>query len=154
MKGVTILAVGGKHDSELQDAIQRYENRLGSKLPVDWKFIPYSAESDDSARRAESRSLLAKVSSGDYVVLLDETGTQQSSEAFSDTVYRALERPTGRLIFVIGGAYGVDASLHDRADQVLSLSKLVFPHQLVRLVLVEQLYRAWAIRHNHPYHHC
>lgn len=153
MKGVTILSVGGKHEIELQTAIARYETRLKSKLPIDWKFVPYSAESADTARRAESRCLLDKLSSDDYVVLLDETGVQPDSEGFSEMVYKALQRPSGKTVCIIGGAYGVDDSLHKRADQVLSLSKLVFPHRLVRLILVEQLYRAWAILQNHPYHH-
>lgn len=152
-KGVTILVVGGKHSAELVDAIVRYEARLKSLMPIIWKYLPHSSETNDTARRAESRSLLDKLSDDDYVVLLDEMGAHMSSEGFSTLLIQSIQRPNGRVVFIIGGAYGVDTSVHARADTVMSLSKMVFPHQLVRLILIEQLYRAHAISQNHPYHH-
>lgn len=152
MTGVTILAVGPRHDPQLQASIEELARRLERRLPVTWLLLPYSKAEGPAARRAESDAMLTKLKDSDIVVLLDERGRQLTSEAFA----RHIEQWTGmnkRLVFVIGGAYGVSDALQARADMIWSLSSLVFPHQVVRLILVEQLYRATAILDGHPYHH-
>lgn len=148
---VTILTVGGRHDPELAPAIGRYEARLAATRPLRWLTVAYSARSGDEARRDESRRLLQKIKADDYVILCDERGSQLSSEAFAAKISGIL--PPKRLVIVVGGAYGVDDSLRQRADFIWALSALVFPHQLMRLILAEQLYRAQTISTNHPYHH-
>jgi 23S rRNA (pseudouridine1915-N3)-methyltransferase len=100
--------------------------------------------------KQEAVQLLSKINPQDYVILLDERGKQLSSEKFAHKL-ASIHHKT--CVFIIGGAYGVDDSVRERADFVWSLSELVFPHQLVRLILAEQLYRAHCIQSSHPYHH-
>lgn len=147
-----IYAIGPKHDPQLRDMIEAYEKRLTRWGGVSWTLLPYASQLDETARRAESAALLQKIKDEDYVVLLDERGKQLTSPALA-TQLNSLRASSRRIVFVIGGAYGVDEALRVRADLVWSLSLLVFPHQIVRLVLIEQLYRAHAILENHPYHH-
>jgi 23S rRNA (pseudouridine1915-N3)-methyltransferase len=150
-KETVIIAVGSKHDADLKMAIVRYETRLQKTMPLRWVLLPYSAREGDEARRDESVRILEKVKNDDYVILCDERGTQLSSEALAAKLQQVSAHK--RVVLVIGGAYGVDSSVHMRADFVWSLSLLVFPHQLVRLILAEQLYRAQMIATSHPYHH-
>ncbi|HET6622613.1 MAG TPA: 23S rRNA (pseudouridine(1915)-N(3))-methyltransferase RlmH [Candidatus Saccharimonadales bacterium] len=147
---IRIVAIGPKHDPQLALKLSEFEKRL--PYSVDWQLLAYSKAEGDTARRAESAHILDKITERDLVILLDETGSQLTSDALADKVM-AWQAGGRRLTFVIGGAYGVDKGLKDRADFVWSLSQLVFPHQLVRLILVEQLYRASAIASGHPYHH-
>lgn len=145
---ITILAVGKKTDGDLINAIESYQKRLRAPFNVKWLSIPYSAKDGVAARQDESERLLAHIKPGDYVMLLDERGQQTTSPEFS----RALSCRANATI-VIGGAYGVNDELRQRANLMVSLSKMVFPHQLVRLILIEQIYRAQAIYNHHPYHH-
>lgn len=147
-----VLAIGKKHESWVAEGIERYAKRMKKPFDVSWQLLPHSSREGDAARTEESARILAKVSAQDYVVLLDERGTNIDSPALARTLQRPLD--TSRtVVLVIGGAYGVDTSVHQRADFTWSLSKLVFPHQLVRLVLAEQLYRAQEIAGGRPYHH-
>lgn len=146
-----ILAIGKKHDTSLVAAIEDYQKRLRPPFAVAWELLPYSSKRDDDARRDESRALLQKISPRDYVILLDETGVQYDSPALARTLESVVSRQS--VVLVIGGAYGVDAELKRRANMIWSLSKLVFPHMLVRLLLIEQLYRAQEICRGGPYHH-
>lgn len=147
-----LISVGKKHDPALAVAIDDYTDRLKKLNDTEWLLLAPSGAEEPVARRAESAQVLAKVSDSDLVVLLDERGKQLSSEALA-MQYDTWQQSSRRLVFVIGGAYGVDDSLLARADFVWSLSQHVFPHQIVRLLLVEQLYRAQMINRNHPYHH-
>ncbi|MEE1622687.1 23S rRNA (pseudouridine(1915)-N(3))-methyltransferase RlmH [Zafaria sp. Z1313] len=147
-----ILAVGKKHESWVAEGIERYGKRMKKPFDLSWQLLPHSAREGDAARAEESSRILSKVSPSDYLVLLDERGKNIDSPALAAALQRPLD--TARPVtLVIGGAYGVDAEVHRRADFVWSLSKLVFPHQLVRLVLAEQLYRAQEIAGGRPYHH-
>lgn len=147
-----LLSVGKRHDPALQAAIEDFTARLSREADTTWHLIKPSGADELTARRVESGAVLDFVRSDDFIVLLDERGKELSSEGLAAQYDDWLAR-SGRVVFVIGGAYGVDEALRARADYVLSLSKLVFPHQLVRLVLAEQLYRARMISKNHPYHH-
>jgi len=149
---VRILAIGKKHEAWVQDGIQRYQDRLKKPYDAEWVLLPHSALQDDRAREEESGRILSRLGDREFVVLLDEIGDEVDSPRVSklfDTAFTA-----GRTVtLIIGGAYGVDDRVHQRADFVWSLSPLVFPHQLVRLILAEQLYRAQQIASGHPYHH-
>lgn len=149
---ITVLAVGKKHESWVAEGVARYEKRLKKPYDITWTLLPHATLDTEAARREESARLLQKIQPTDYVILLDETGTIVDSPDFSRRLRQPLEQAR-RVVCVIGGAYGVDKTLHDRADFVWSLSRLVFPHQLVRLILVEQLYRAQEIDAGNPYHH-
>ncbi len=146
---INIIAVGKKHDPNITDAINDYEKRLRAPFEVKWVLLPYSsAKNGDEARQDESERIISQLRPADFVVLLDERGQDLSSPDFS-----ALLTSQQNIVIIIGGAYGVNDELRQRADRVISLSAMVFPHQLVRLILIEQIYRAQAIATNHPYHH-
>lgn len=149
---IRLLAVGKKHESWVQEGIQRYEKRLQRPFDVSWQLLPHSAREGDAARSEESGRILDKINEGDYVILLDERGTNLDSPSLSSYLLSPLQRSQA-VVLIIGGAYGVDASIHQRANLTWSLSKLVFPHQLVRLILAEQIYRAQEIAGGRPYHH-
>lgn len=143
-----IITVGKKH--EYASAIANYEKRLRGSYTLDWQLIPHSMREGTEARRDESDKILAKLAADDYVILLDERGQNLSSPALAELIERSIAH---NITFVIGGAYGVSDDLYERANFTWSLSLLVFPHQLVRLLLTEQLYRAYAITNGLPYHH-
>jgi 23S rRNA (pseudouridine1915-N3)-methyltransferase len=118
-----------------------------------WEFIAPSGRSDNIARQQETVKLLARCKPNDVLWLLDEVGTQISSPQLGKRLESAQNSAVAHIIIVIGGAYGVDDTLRKRADFVWSLSQLVFPHQIVRLLLAEQLYRAYEINRGSGYHH-
>jgi 23S rRNA (pseudouridine1915-N3)-methyltransferase len=149
---IRILAVGKKHETWVAEGIERYERRLKRPFLCDWVFLPHSAREGIAARQDESERLLSRLPDSEYVILLDERGKMVDSPALSRLLLTPLESSINVTI-IIGGAYGVDATIHERANVVWSLSPLVFPHQLVRLILIEQLYRAQEIAAGNPYHH-
>lgn len=149
---ITIVSIGKKHEDWVKPGIDRYEKRLKQPFNVEWVVLPHSAREGLSARQEESERILSMLKPHDFVVLLDETGKMLDSPALS-TMCEARFVSAENLLFVIGGAYGVNEELLARANVVWSLSKLVFPHQLVRLILLEQLYRAQEIARNSGYHH-
>lgn len=149
---VRVLAVGKKHEAWVTEGIDRYEKRLRKPFDVSWQLLPHSAREGDAARAEESERILAKVDRDAFLVLLDERGRNVDSPELAATLQGAFA--AGRSVtVVIGGAYGVADCVRERADFVWSLSKLVFPHQLVRLILAEQIYRAQEIAAGRPYHH-
>jgi 23S rRNA (pseudouridine1915-N3)-methyltransferase len=149
---IKILAIGKKHEPWVEEGIRRYETRLKRPFLIEWVLLPHSAREGLVARQDESERLLARLKPDDFVILLDERGKLVDSPTLSHMLLVPLER-SQQVVIIIGGAYGVDKALEHRADVVWSLSPLVFPHQLVRLILAEQLYRAQEIASGHPYHH-
>ncbi|MDX2776368.1 23S rRNA (pseudouridine(1915)-N(3))-methyltransferase RlmH [Streptomyces caniscabiei] len=149
---IKILAIGKKHERWVEEGVERYQKRLQRPFDVSWVLLPHSAREGAAARQEESERILARITTDDYVVLLDERGMLLDSPAISTLLLGPLER-SKPVTIIIGGAYGVDETVHDRADTLWSLSPLVFPHQLVRLILMEQLYRAQEIARGGPYHH-
>lgn len=149
---IRILAIGKKHESWIVDGVERYEKRLKRPFDASWVFLPHSALDGVSARQEESRRILSAIKDDEFVILLDERGKLVDSPALSKLLLVPLEtsKPT---TIIIGGAYGVDDTVRARANMVWSLSPLVFAHQLVRLILTEQLYRAQEIAAGGPYHH-
>ncbi|NLB46458.1 MAG: 23S rRNA (pseudouridine(1915)-N(3))-methyltransferase RlmH [Microbacteriaceae bacterium] len=147
-----MLAVGKKHETWVTDGIDRYEKRLRKPFDVTWQLLPHSSREGDAARSEEPDRLLSRVDRDHFVMLLDERGRNLDSPELARTLQGAFD--TSRtVVLIIGGAYGVDDRVRARADVVWSLSKLVFPHQLVRLIVAEQLYRAQEISAGRPYHH-
>jgi 23S rRNA (pseudouridine1915-N3)-methyltransferase len=152
---IRLIAVGDRQPAWVDDAAENYSGRL----PREWKFridcVPTArrakSNNPQNAIEAEGEQLLARIKNSEQVVLLDEQGSQHSSQALAA---RLLEwQSDGRdLCFVIGGPDGVADSCRQRADAVLSLSKLTLPHGLARVLLLEQLYRAWSLQNGHPYH--
>ena len=149
---VRIIAIGKKHESWVAEGIQRYQKRLKAPFFVEWVLMVHSAFEGDRARQEESERILSTLSAHAYVIVLDERGKMLDSPQLAKTLGDQLDRSID-VVLIIGGAYGVDDRLRDRANLVWSLSPLVFPHQLVRLILIEQLYRAQQITIGGPYHH-
>jgi 23S rRNA (pseudouridine1915-N3)-methyltransferase len=149
---IHIISIGKKHEPWVADGISRYEERLKRPFNIKWVLLPHSAYDGLTARQEESGRILKRINDSDFVVLLDEKGQNINSPALSKLLLAPLES-SKNVVIIIGGAYGVDDIVTDRADFVWSLSQLVFPHQLVRLILAEQLYRAQEIAGGKPYHH-
>lgn len=136
----------------MAEGVERYQKRLRKPYDVEWVLLPHSAREGSQARLEESEAILRRLASDEHVLLLDERGDPLSSPALSSLIARSLEL-SARLTIIIGGAYGVSDGLRKRANSTVALSGLVFPHQLVRLILAEQLYRAQEIAAGRPYHH-
>lgn len=149
---IRIIAIGKKHESWVVEGIERYQKRLRWPFDIQWYILPHSPHSDVMARQEESQRILSALKVNDYAILMDEHGKSIHSLELSALLLSKLEL-SRQIVIIIGGAYGVDESIIKRVDSIWSLSKLVFPHQLVRLILTEQLYRAQEIANGKPYHH-
>lgn len=149
---IKVVAIGKKHESWVASGIERYQKRLRAPWDVEWVLLPHSSLEGDRARQEESERILNRLNDDTHVILLDETGKQLDSPALALHLEEKFtdSRP---VTIVIGGAYGVNSAVQQRAAMVWSLSPLVFPHQLVRLILIEQVYRAQSIVAGHDYHH-
>ena len=147
---IKIITVGSKPADAMTSLIAEYEKRLPASVRIQWQFLKHGVSADAStSKQQESENILRALPQSSFCILLDETGKQITNQELAKQLFE-----TGRdVVFIIGGAHGVTKELVERADKVLSLSKLVLPHQIVRLVLSEQIYRSYAIHINHPYHH-
>ena len=153
---ITVVAIGKKHSAQLGAAIEEYSKRLGHYTDFEWKLCEAkitNSMSERQIRAVESEVIANQLSSQDIVVLLDERGSEISSPQLAQKLESYHTASVKRLVFVIGGAYGVTGDFQKRAHFTWSLSPLVFPHQIVRLLLVEQLYRAHTILAGEHYHH-
>lgn len=142
-----IISPGKAHDSTVAEGIAEYEKRLSKALPIEWA-LPKPSDKD-----TECEALLKLLRDDDYVVLLDERGRDIDTAGLAKRLDMGLQSGLKRLVFIIGGAYGVNDSVRERAQTTLKLSSLTFPHMLVRLILAEQLYRAHSILAGGKYHH-
>lgn len=151
---IRIISVGRKSGKAVSELSQEYEKRIKSAFKVEWQIIPPAdgKMSREQQKDLESKAILKTLSSTDRVVLLDKTGRLMDNKKLAE-VLDYWQVHDNQVAFVIGGAYGVNEDVKLRADLILSLSKLVFPHELVRVLLVEQLYRSQAILGGLPYHH-
>lgn len=149
---ILILAVGRKLSPEAQKMYDEYSKRLHHWADVDVRLLAPSKTTKNAAVDDESKRILASLKTEDYLVLLDERGIQYANLQFSNHIAK-VEQYMKRMVIVIGGAHGVSEDIRLRAQMIWSLSALVFPHELVRIIIIEQLYRSFAILHNHPYHH-
>ncbi|MEG0601519.1 MAG: 23S rRNA (pseudouridine(1915)-N(3))-methyltransferase RlmH [Mucinivorans sp.] len=136
---VELIVVGKTAEKWLREAVDQYIARLVH-------YTCFSMSTVDDLSRV-------KIEQSDYVVLLDERGALFSSEAFAQWVEKIQNRSPRRLIFIIGGAFGFSQTLYDRADEMISLSRMTFSHQMVRVIFLEQLYRAHTILKGEKYHH-
>ena len=154
---ILLLVIGETDEEYLATGIKKYVGRLGHYTSFEMKEIPdirnRKTLSEEQQKKAESFLLLQQFQPGDQVVLLDERGKQYTSVEFSDIIEKWTVSGFKRLVFVIGGPYGFAQEVYDRSDAQLSLSPMTFSHQMVRLIFVEQLYRAFTILKGEPYHH-
>lgn len=154
---IRLIAVGKTDHAAIQTLLEEYSKRLGFYIKFELEIIPDLKNSKNlseaSQKEKEGELILKKVQTSDELVLLDGQGKQYSSVDFSDYLQKKMNAGLKQLIFVIGGPYGFSAEVYQRANGKISLSKMTFSHQMVRVFFVEQLYRAFTILKNEPYHH-
>ncbi len=154
---IKIVAIGKTDYPQLIFLMDIYQNRLKHYNKVIFEIIPDIKNSKDldetQQKLKEGELILKKIKPADIVILLDEKGREFSSKGFSEFIQKKLNSGKKQLTFVIGGPYGFSEAVQLRADQKISLSKMTFSHQMVRLFFLEQLYRAFTILKNEPYHH-
>lgn len=153
---ILLLSVGKSNDKIYAAAIEKFTQRLQKYYTTVWRFMHLKNNVNggiENIKKVEAQLILSTLLKDDYVVLLDEKGKILSSSQLANFIQQRGNESIKQIVFIIGGAYGVHKSIIDRAQYIWSLSALVFPHQLVRLILTEQLYRASTIIKNEKYHH-
>lgn len=150
-------SVGKNHEPYVKEGIELFTKRIFNYYTVEWNIIPtpkYATTlSEMDLKKKEGEVIVDFLQKDDYLVLLDEKGKQLSSEELANFIQLRANESIKNIVFLIGGAYGVSDAVKKRANYQWSLSKLVFPHQLARLILAEQVYRACSINRNEKYHH-
>lgn len=154
---ISFWSVGKNHEPYIKPGVEDFTKRISKYFKVDWTIIspPKNAGllSENDLKKKEGQLILEMLGKDDYLVALDERGKSLSSASLATFIQARANESTRQLVFFIGGAYGIDTSLLQRANYTWSLSPLTFPHQLVRLILAEQVYRACTILRNEQYHH-
>src|SRR6056297_361578 len=154
---IKLLAIGKTDSAELQQLISIYEKRLGHYVNFSMALIPDLKKtknlSEQQQKEKEGELIIKQLSPTDILVLLDENGKQYDSVGFSSYLQKKMNSGIKQLVFVIGGPYGFSEAIYRMASGKISLSKMTFSHQMVRLFMVEQIYRAFTILRNEPYHH-
>lgn len=156
MKAI-FLQVGETDQAYLREGISLFESRIKHYIPLQVITIPgrrgMAKKGVEQMKGSEGERLLSNCKKGDYVVLLDERGEQFVSREFAAFMEQQMVAGWKRILFISGGAFGVSRKVFERADRVLSVSKMTFSHQMIRLIFFEQLYRAMTILKGDPYHH-
>lgn len=154
---ILLLAVGRTNDKDMAVLIDRYTRRISHYAPFEFSILPdvrVPRNADTAAQKdLEGRQFLSRIQPGDRVILLDERGREFTSREFSEYLDNAMLTLQRNLIFVIGGPYGFSPEMYQRADGKISLSRMTFSHEMVRLFFTEQIYRAFTIIRGEPYHH-
>jgi 23S rRNA (pseudouridine1915-N3)-methyltransferase len=154
---ITLLIVGKTEDAYLKEGIDKYLKRLKHYIKIEIVEIPElkhtKALTPEQQKTKEAELILRKLAPTDHVVLLDENGQQLSSPQFAGYIDKKAISSVANLVFIVGGPYGFDETIYQRTNDKLSLSRMTFSHQMVRLFFVEQLYRAFTIIKGEPYHH-
>lgn len=154
---IQLWSIGKEHEAYVKMGIEDFTKRVSRYYPVEWRIIapPKNAGllSQPDLKKKEAEIVLEELSKDDYLVALDERGRQMGSEGLAQFIQLRANESIKNLVFLIGGVYGLDDVVLKRAGHRWSLSQLTLPHQLVRLVLTEQLYRACTILRNEKYHH-
>lgn len=154
---IQLVSVGKNHEAYVKEGLEDFTRRISKYYPVAWLIVapPKNAGTlpEMELKKKEGESILELLKKEDYLVALDEKGKQLSSEGLAQFIQARANESVKNLVFLIGGAFGLDEKVLKRCDYKWSLSQLTFPHQLVRLILAEQLYRACSILRNEKYHH-
>ena len=154
---IVLVVVGKTNEKYLIEGISDYQKRL--KHYINFEIVEISNIknvknfSEKELIKKEGEMILKQINTSDYLVLLDDKGNDFSSPSFAEKLQQWMISGKKRLVFVVGGAYGFSQQVYDRGNEKLSLSKMTFSHQMVRLFFVEQLYRGYTILNNEPYHH-
>ena len=154
---ISFWSIGKTNEKYIKEGVEDFTNRISKYFKVEWKIIPVpknaASSPETELKKKEGTLILENLSREDYLVALDEGGKTFSSESLARFLQSRANESTRHIVFLIGGAYGIDKSVLERANLVMSLSSLTFPHQLVCLIIAEQVYRACTILKNEKYHH-
>jgi 23S rRNA (pseudouridine1915-N3)-methyltransferase len=154
---IQFWSIGKINESHVEEGIQLFTKRITNYYPVQWQIISSlknaAVMSEVDLKQKEGEIILGLLKKDDYLILLDERGKQLSSEGLAEFIQQRANESQKNIIFLIGGAFGVSKEVMNRANYKWSLSQLVFPHQIVRMLLAEQVYRACSINRNEKYHH-
>ena len=154
---IKLLAIGKTDNKNLQALIEEYTKRLGFYIKFDLDIIPDIKNaknlSESEQKIKEGQLILNKLSPTDYLILLDENGKEFSSIGFSEFLQKKMNSGLKTIVFVIGGPYGFSEEVYQKAEGKVSLSQMTFSHQMIRLFVIEQIYRGFTILNNEPYHH-
>lgn len=154
---ISLWSIGKANEAYVKEGINEFTKRIGRYYPLEWNIIPVPKHSgmlsEMDLKKREAETLLQLLRPEDYLVALDERGKELTSEELAGFLQQRSNESVKSLVFLIGGAYGIDDQIIQKAKFKWSLSKLTFPHQLVRLILSEQIYRACTILRNEKYHH-
>ncbi len=154
---IKLLAIGKTDDKNLQTLIETYQNRLKHYINFELEVIPDIKNaknlSEPEQKEKEGELILKKLIPTDVLILLDEKGKEYRSVDFSKYLQKKMNSGIKQLVFVIGGPYGFSEEVYKKSTGKISLSKMTFSHQMIRLFVVEQIYRAFTILKNEPYHH-
>ena len=154
---IRLIAIGKTDNRNLQSLIEEYTKRLSFYVKFDLEIIPDIKNvknlSEAQQKEKEGELILAKINSTDHLILLDENGKTFNSIGFSDYLQKKMNTGIKTLVFVIGGPYGFSEHVYQKAHGKVSLSEMTFSHQMVRLFIIEQIYRGFTILRNEPYHH-
>ena len=154
---ISLIVIGKTNSKFLIDGINEYTKRLSYYLPFSIEYLPDVKNNRkltvEQQMVIEGNNILNTIEKSDYVVLLDEHGKEFTSMEFSKYIEKKMTSVPKRLVFVVGGPYGFTQDVKDRANEKISMSKMTFSHEMIRLIFTEQLYRAMTILNNEPYHH-
>ena len=154
---ILLLMIGKTDEAYLEQGIEKYTARLKHYANFELKAIPdiknRKTLTEEQQKKAEAELITSNFQTGDTVILLDEKGKSLNSTQFASSLNKIMLSGCKRIVFVVGGPYGFDNDVYNRANDKISLSPMTFSHQMVRLVFVEQLYRAFTIMKGEPYHH-
>ena len=154
---IKLIAIGKTDQNELEHLISIYQNRLSHYVRFSFEIIPDLKNSKNLSEKLqkeeEGKLILSKITATDRLILLDENGKEMNSVVFSEFLQKQMNSGIKRLVLVIGGPYGFSEAIYKKATGKLALSKMTFSHQMVRLFVIEQLYRGFTILKNEPYHH-
>ena len=154
---IKLITIGKTDHKAIQQLIEEYSSRLAHYIRFEFEIIPDLKNSksltEHTQKEKEGELILKKVQASDEVILLDERGKSFSSVEFSEFIQKKMNSGLKQLIFVIGGPYGFSEEVYQRANRKISLSKMTFSHQMIRPFFIEQVYRAFTILRNEPYHH-
>lgn len=153
----TLILVGKTADKRFAELIYEYTNRLKHYINFEINIIPElkntKSLTSEQQKNSEAELIIKNLQSSDYIVLLDEHGKEMRSIEMADWMKRKMNTINKRIVFIIGGPYGFSQKIYDIANEKLSMSKMTFSHQMIRLIFVEQLYRSITILNGEPYHH-
>ena len=154
---IVLCSVGKPHEEYIKNGVEEFTQRINKYFSATWLLVApvknAAALPEQDLKKAEARQILLLLQPDDVLILLDERGRQLTSPQLAQLIQQKANESCRRLVFVIGGAFGVNDAVSQRAHYTLSLSLLVFPHMLVRLIVAEQVYRACTILKNEKYHH-